>query len=100
MVIKEQTPLTLVEVANLAGDSDKAKTIKSFVKHFSKGKIEKVKEMKEELKKLDLIKLKEEHIVKIIDFMPTDAEDLIKVLADVSLTQDENNKILEVVKKY
>ncbi len=46
------------------------------------------------------MKLKEEHIVKIVDFMPGDASDLNKVMVDVSLDQEEVNKILDVVKKY
>jgi DNA-directed RNA polymerase subunit F len=61
---------------------------------------EKALEMKEELRTLDLIKLKEAHIVKIIDFMPTDASELNKVLIEVSLDQDEVTKILDVVKKF
>jgi len=100
MVIKEQTPLTLAEVVDLAGDSEQAEKVKSFIKKFNKMKVEKAKEMEEELKKLDLIKLKEEHIVKIVDFMPEDVVDLSKILVDVSLDQEEVNKILDVVKKY
>ena len=99
-MITEKKPLTLVEVVDLVGDGEKSGKIKSFVKQFSKDKIEKVKELKEELEKLELLKLKEEHIVKIADFKPADAEDLIKVLPDVSLNQDEVNKILEISKKY
>ena len=56
--------------------------------------------MKKELKKLDLIKLKDNDIVKIVDFMPEDAVDLNKIITEVSLDQDEVNKILEIVKKY
>jgi len=47
-----------------------------------------------------LIKLKEEHIVKIVDFMPSDASELNKVIIEVSLDAEEVNKILEVVGKY
>ena len=90
----------MAEVADLAGDLGKEKKIKQFIKKFTKLKPDKAKEMKEDLKKLDLIKLKDEHIVKIVDFMPEDAVDLNKVLPGVSLDQDEVSKILEVVKKY
>ena len=54
--------------------------------------------IKSELEKLDLIKLKEEHIIKIIDIFPQDASDLNKIFTDVSLNEDETNKILEIVK--
>ncbi len=100
MVIKEKTPITMAEVVVLAGDSDKGKAIKNFIKNFNKMDVEKAKEMKEELKGLDLIKLKDEHIVKIVDFVPTDASELNKILIEVSLDQDEVNKILDVTKKY
>ena len=100
MSIKQQTPLTLAEVADLAGDSATEVKIKSFVKKFVKMNVKKAKEMKEELKKLGVLKLKDENLVKIVDFTPEDAVDLNKVLPEVSLNQEEVNKILEVVKKY
>jgi len=52
------------------------------------------------LKALDLIKLKDEHIVKIVDFVPKSASDLNKVIIEVSLDSDEVAKILEVTGKY
>ncbi len=100
MVIIESRPLTLAEVADLAGDGEKADKVKDFIKKFTKIEIKKVEEMKEELRGLNLLKLKEQHIVKIIDFMPTDSVGLVKIIPDVSFDQDEVNKILEVVKKY
>ncbi len=99
-MIRNSKPLTLAEVTELAGDSDKEKEVKSFIKGFIKMKPDKAKEMKKELEDLGLLKLKDTHIVKIVDFMPEDASDINKVVTDVSLDQDEVNKILEVVKKY
>ncbi len=99
-MIKNQTALTLLEVADLAGDTEKERKMKDFIKLFVKGDVKKAKEMKEELAGLNILKLKEEGIVKIVDFKPTDAADLTKIVPDVSFDQDEVNKILEVVKKY
>ena len=99
-MIRKSIPLTLAEVYDLAGKGEKAENIKEFLKQFSETNLKKSIEMKEELSKLDLIKLKEDHIVKIVDFMPQDASDLAKVVAGVSFDQDEINKILEIVKKY
>ena len=90
----------MAEVVASVGNSDKAKAIKVFVKDFNKMKVEKALEIKEELRGLDLLKLREEHIVKIVDFMPSDASDLNKILIEVSLDQEEVNKILDVVRKY
>ncbi len=100
MTIKEKTPITMAEVVVLAEGSDKGKAIKDFIKNFDTVNIKKAREMKEEIKGLDLIKLKDEHIVKIVDFVPTDASELNKILVGVSLDQDEVNKILDVTKKY
>lgn len=100
MVVKENNPITMVEVSSLVGDSDKGKAIKNFIKNFNTMSVKKVNEMKGELNRLDLIKLKDAHIVKIIDFMPCDASELNKVVSGVSLDQEEINKVLDVVRKY
>lgn len=100
MAIKEQKPITMAEVVASVGDSEKAMDIKKFVKNFDIMDVKKAKEMQEELRALDLIKLKEEHIVKIVDFVPTSASELNKVIIEVSLDQDEINKILDVTGKY
>ena len=100
MAIKEERPITMAEVVSLVGDSEKAEEIKKFVKKFNKMDVKKAKEFVEELKALDLIKLKDVHIVKIVDFIPKDAADLNKVIIEVSLDSDEVAKILEVTGKY
>ena len=41
-----------------------------------------------------------EHIVKVIDFLPDDAESLNKIFTDVSLDEDEAKKILDVVREF
>jgi DNA-directed RNA polymerase subunit F len=100
MAVTEERPITMAEVVSLAGDSEKAEEIKKFIKNFNDMDVEKAIEMKEELKALDLIKLKDEHIVKIVDFTPKDASELNKVIIEVSLDSDEVTKILEVTGKY
>jgi DNA-directed RNA polymerase subunit F len=99
-MIKDQTPLTYGEVVSLIGDGEKAKKIKDFVKEFYSLKPQDAKSLKEELIALKIIKLKDEHIVNIVNFLPQDASDVLKILADTSLEQEEINKILDVVKKY
>ena len=39
-------------------------------------------------------------MVKIVDLLPEDSIDINKIFTDVSLDENETNKILEVVKKY
>ena len=97
-MIKEQKPLTMAEAAELGGTEENQ--LKTFVKQFIKIDSKTAREIKEEIEKLGIIKLKEEHIVKIVDFMPEDVEDVLKILPGISLEQEEINKILEVIKKY
>ncbi len=100
MTIKEKTPLTMSEVVVMVKDADKSALIKEFIKNFKTIPVEKVKEIKKDLEKLDLIKLKDHHIVKVIDFMPGSASELNKVVSDASLDSEEIEKILEVIKKH
>ena len=111
-MIKNSEPLSLAEAKELITEHEKMlkdmgeenerlDSALSYMKKFSKLSIEKSNKMKEELKALDLMQLKKRHMIKIIDLLPADAEDLHKILIgdSVSLDKDETGKILEIVKK-
>lgn len=101
-MIKEITPLNMQEVKKTLGsveESERKKLLESFIKKFSKIDAKKAGKMKQELEALEFLKMKAEQIVKIIDLLPEDASDLNKIFTDVSLSEDETNKILEVIKK-
>ena len=57
-------------------------------------------ELRKKLEDLDLMKMKAEHIVKIIDLAPENTEELNKIFVDVSLDEDETKKILDTVKEF
>jgi DNA-directed RNA polymerase subunit F len=100
-MILERTPLNLNEVQEILEDlpdGGKKEETEVYLKKFLKTKPEQSKKMKEELEKLDLLKLKKEYIVKIIDLLPEDVTSLNKIFTDVSLNEDETNKILEIIK--
>ncbi len=97
-MIKERTPITLAEVVGLVGDGERAEKIKKFSKEFIKMKAEKAKELKEKIRALGVLKLNEEHIVSLVNFMPKDAQNVMKVLEGVSLDQEEITKVLEALK--
>ena len=93
-------PLCMAEAKKIVEASkEKDKEIVGFLKKFIKID-KKIDEMKEELEDTGIIKLKEADIVKIIDVLPEDASDLNKIFSEISLDEDETNKILEVVKKF
>ena len=97
-MILERTPLNMQEILKNIPDSEKKEQMDNFLKKFLNTKKEQAKKIKEGIEKLDLLKIKTEHIVKIVDMLPEDASDINKIFADVSLNEDETNKILEVVK--
>jgi DNA-directed RNA polymerase subunit F len=100
-MIFDRQPLNLNETQEILekiSDSDKKEETKIYLKKFLKTKPEKAKKIKEELEKADLLKLKGEHIVKIIDLIPESASELNKIFTDLSLNENETNKILEIVK--
>lgn len=111
-MIKNIQPLSLAETKKLLAErekkmkelkddrDDRVDSVNAYLKKFSKLSIDKAKKMKEELEKLDLIQLKPQHILKITDILPADAEDLHKILIgeSVSLDKNEIDKILEIVK--
>ena len=100
-MILDRTPINMNEVEEIVkdiADSEKKQEMELFLKKFLKTKPGQAKKIKEELEKLDSIKIKREHVVKIVDLLPADTSDLNKIFTDVSLNQDENNKILEIIK--
>lgn len=106
-MIKNNEVLSLAEVKEILSkypqgeENKKAKEVLTYIKKFAKQKPEKIKECKKALIELNIIKLKPSHIIKILDMMPEDIEDVRKIFVgeDVSLDQDEINSILEAIKK-
>lgn len=100
-MILDRTSLNMNEVEEILKDipeNEKKIEAEEYLKKFMKSKPNQAKKLKGELESLDILKIKREHIVKIIDLLPEDASDLNKIFVDISLTEDETNKILDVIK--
>ena len=100
-MIYDRAPLNLNEVQEILEnipDGDRKEEVKIYLKKFLKAKEGQSEKIKQGLEEMDLLKLKREHIVKISDILPEDASDLNKIFTDVSLSEEEINKILEIVK--
>jgi len=100
-MILDRQPLNfneLHEILKNVEDNEKKIEVEAYLKKFLKTKSLLAQKIKQELESLDLLKIKREHLVKIIDLLPEDNSDLNKIFSDVSLTEDENNKILEIIK--
>ncbi len=103
-MITDKQALSLIEVEEIVKtlpESEKIKELRSFIKKFNKIELEKAKELIKEIESLEVLKLKQEHIKKIVDMLPEDSAELNKILTnEVNLDTDETNKILETIKKY
>jgi len=100
-MIKERTPIAAYKVKNMLEDlkeTDKSKDMKIFLKKFSNLSEAKSEKLEADLRSMDLIKLREADIIKIVDIAPENAAELNKILIDASLDADETNKILETIK--
>lgn len=105
-MIKQAKALSLAEVKEILGnelknDQESIKKLDAFIKKFTKISANKAKELRKELEALNIFGLRQEEIVKIIDLLPEDAEDLRKITSpELSLRQDDVQRILEIVQKY
>lgn len=84
----------------LKGDGERETEVKKFIENFVSIDSGKAKKLKEKIEGLDLLKIKPEHIANIIDIMPKNGDDLNKIFNDVSLDEDEKNKILQTIEEF
>ncbi len=100
-MIKNSKPLSLAEAQEFIKNSEETSPeIKKFVNTFVKLSVEDAKKLRKKLQELSLIKIKEEHISKVIDLLPETKEEVNKIFVNVNLNEDEINKILETVKGF
>ena len=96
-MIKNNEPLSMAESLEYI---EKDSEVSKFVKKFTKLSLKESKEFKRKLLNLGLMKLKLDHIIKIIDLMPGDKGDLNKIFISMSLDEDETKKILDIVEEF
>ena len=103
----EQRPVTLIEVKDrLEAAKKKSKELNfragkvhTYVNEFVSLKRSEADKMYEKLKALNLSKLRERYIVKIIDIMPEDLDSLKSIFTGeaTSFKQEELKQILDVI---
>ncbi len=102
--VMDERPITLAEVKVILKKNErplsKGVSTLEYLKKIPILKEDKAKELIEKLKKLEITRLKDKHIVKIVDIMPKDMDSLKMLLSeDISLKQEELQKILDTIKK-
>lgn len=108
--IISENPITMAELKERLVEikkRDKELNLKSgrteeYLNQFVSLKPKKAEELKEKLTKLDIPRLKEAHIVKIVDLLPSTVDDLKLILQGYTLTVSKDNfkKIVDVVKEF
>ena len=100
-MINERKLISMNEAANYIDKEDETgKETIGFIRKFVKMKPEKAKELREKIEALNLMKIKEDCVAKILDILPETNEELNKIFVDVSLDEDESKKILETIKEF
>jgi DNA-directed RNA polymerase subunit F len=99
-MILDKKPITLAEVQNIVKDLEITPELKDYLKKFTKLKKNKADELAEAIKKLNNPKIKEDDVVKIVDFLPKEKDDLSKILINTELSEEEANALLNIVQKY
>lgn len=93
-------PLSIAEVRKYVKEQEGNEELIKYLKKFGRLAIEKTDKLKHDIAGLNNEKIKEEHIIKIADFLPRDMEDLNKLMNDVNLSEEEGNAILKIIEKY
>lgn len=107
-IINKQ-PITLAE---MKAEIDKMKTkdelnfrvgrVEAYLNEVMKLRPEKANELKERLKEMNIPRLKDEHIVVLVNLLPTTVEEASSYLDQYPLTLSKENlkKIVDLIKEY
>jgi DNA-directed RNA polymerase subunit F len=100
-MIISTTELSMAEAVEYVDKKDEqgAKAI-AFIKKFTDTDVKNAKDMRKKLRELNMIKLNEQNITKIIDMLPENAEEINKILLSANLDEDETKKIIDIVKQF
>ena len=96
MTIKSNESLSMAEATEYI---DKDSETMKFIKRFTNMSYKEAAELRKKIDSLGFMKIKPEHISKIMDIMPENHEDINKIFIGVSLDEDESKRILDVIKQ-
>ena len=88
-MILNKKPLTLADVTEYVKGKEVSEPLTNYLKEFGKISKDKSDKLKEEIVALKNPKIKEENIVKAIDFLPKDKEEINKIFLENGLTDEE-----------
>jgi len=108
--VLSETPITMAELKEELGNIKKrdeelnfrANKAEEYLNMFLTLDAAKAKELKEKLSALDVPRLKEEHMVKIVDLLPASPDEVKSILSGYTVTVNNDNlkKIADTVSGY
>jgi len=102
----ERRPVPIAVVKELLGKvkekNQEQKITFEYASKFAKLKGKEVEKLVEELKNANIPRIKEKHIVKIVDIMPKTVDELkaLFLKEEVTLSKEDLQKILDILAKY
>lgn len=109
MRVIEEKPVSIEEVKKILTQRKKEGDLRyeqkitlKYAKTFSKLSHSKSEQLIKDLKDLKIAKLSEKHIIKVVDILPEDRDDLRTIFAKerFDLKPEDMDKILETIEKY
>ena len=97
-MIMSKKPLSISEVTGYMKESVGKEALMDYLKKFGKISKEKAEEIRQAILALNNPKIKEDNIIKVIDFLPKDHEEVNKIFLENSLNEEETNSLLNIVK--
>ena len=107
--IKEERALNLVEIDDILDDvkkrdgelNSRSEKVREYVKQFAKAKLKDVKELKKKLIELNIPRLRDKQVTKLVDMMPNDAEGVRAVLNgdNIVVKPEDVDKIVALLKE-
>lgn len=107
MEIRSKVPINWPQAKKILEEKEKEKELGyeqknalEYLRRFCKISIKNANQLTEELKKIE--KLNETQIINIVNLLPKNLDDLRVLFANekIDLSQEEKNKILEIVKNF
>jgi len=104
VVERKPVPIALVKdmLAKVKEKNHEQKITFEYVSKFAKLNKEDAEKLMEELRSANIPRVKERHIVKLVDLMPKTADEVKVIFAkeEVALSKEDVQKILDILAKY
>lgn len=100
-MIKKLNPLSMSESFEYLDEKNESEQeVAKFIKKFVKIKPKSAKELRTKIQSMNILKIREEHMSKIIDSLPEDEDSLNKIFTENFLETEESKKVLNLIKEF